>query len=102
MRVEYRPKNGEWATAAFFTKMPGEFTVTPQTAGQPETEHVRGIFIKKNEPVGVPSADYPLTVSKGGNASVNERAFSWTGESTLHYCRVSVNERSAFPRRNVA
>lgn len=63
MRLEYRPKNGEWATAAFFTKMPGEFTVTPQTAGQPETGHVRGVFIKKNEPVGVPSADYPVTVS---------------------------------------
>jgi hypothetical protein len=63
MRVEYRPKNGDWATAAFFTKMPGEFAVTPQTPGNPETGHVRGIFIKKNELVGVPSADYPVTVS---------------------------------------
>jgi hypothetical protein len=63
MRIEYRRSGGEWVTAAFFTKTPGEFTVTPQTPGQPETGHVRGIFIKKNEPVGVPSADYPVTVS---------------------------------------
>jgi len=58
-----RPKNGEWTTAAFFTKLPGGFTVSPQTPGNPETGHVRGILIKKNEPVGNPSPDYPVTVS---------------------------------------
>ena len=63
MRVEYRPKNGNWTTAAFFTKLPGSFVVTPQTAGDPETGHVRGILIKKNEPVGNPSPEYPVTVS---------------------------------------
>jgi hypothetical protein len=63
MRVEYRPKNGNWTTAAFFTKMPGDFTVQPQTPGNPETGHVRGILIKKNEPVGNPSPEYPVTVS---------------------------------------
>jgi hypothetical protein len=63
MRVEYRPKNGEWVTAAFFTKLPGDFTVMPQTPGAPESGHVRGILIKKNESVGNPSPEYPVTVS---------------------------------------
>jgi len=63
IRIEYRPKNGDWTTAAFFTKLPGNFVVTPQTPGNPETGHVRGILIKKNEPVGNPSAEYPVTVS---------------------------------------
>jgi len=63
MRVEYRPKNGNWTTAAFLTKLPGNFTVTPQTPGDPETGHVRGVLIRKNEPVGNPSPEYPVTVS---------------------------------------
>jgi len=63
MRIEYRPKNGNWTTAAFFTKLPGNFVVTPQTPGNPETGHVRGILIKKNEPVGNTSPEYPVTVS---------------------------------------
>ena len=63
MRVEYRPKNGSWTTAAFFTKLPGDFTVQPQTPGDPETGHVRGILLKKNVPVGNPSPEYPVTVS---------------------------------------
>jgi hypothetical protein len=63
MRVEYRPKNGEWALAGFFTNMPNQFTVMPQTPGEPELGYVRGVFIKKSVPVGLPSADYPVTVS---------------------------------------
>lgn len=63
MRVEYRAKNGEWTLAGFFTNMPNQFTVTPQTPGQPEIGYVRTVFIKKSQPVGLPSPEYPVTVS---------------------------------------
>lgn len=63
MRVEYRARNGEWALAGFFTNMPNQFTVTPQTPGNPEVGYVRGVFIRKSQPVGLPSAEYPVTVS---------------------------------------
>ena len=63
MRVEYRARNGEWALAGFFTNMPNQFTVTPQTPGEPEVGYIRGVFIRKSQPVGLPSAEYPVTVS---------------------------------------
>ena len=63
MRVEYRAKSGEWKLAGFFTNMPNQFTVTPQTPGAPEIGYVRGVFIKKSLPVGVSSPEYPVTVS---------------------------------------
>ena len=63
MRVEYRAKDGEWTLAGFFTNMPNQFTVTPRTPGAPEIGYVRGVFIKKSQPVGLPSAEYPVTVS---------------------------------------
>jgi len=63
MRVEYRAKNGEWTLAGFFTNLPNSFTVSPQTPGNPEVGYVRGVFIKKSLPVGLPSPDYPVTVS---------------------------------------
>ena len=63
MRVEYRARNGEWALAGFFTNMPNQFTVSPQTPGNPEVGYVRGTYIKKSQPVGLPSPEYPVTVS---------------------------------------
>jgi hypothetical protein len=63
MRVEYRPKNGEWELAGFFTNMPNQFTVSPQTPGAPEMGYVRGVFIRKSLPAGNPSPEYPVTVS---------------------------------------
>jgi len=63
MRVEYRTKNGEWTLAGFFTNMPNQFTVSPQTPGAPELGYVRGVYIKKSLPVGIPSPEYPVTVS---------------------------------------
>ena len=62
MRVEYRAKNGEWILAGFFTNMPNQFTVTPQTPGAPELGYVRGVFIKKSVPFGNPSPEYPVTM----------------------------------------
>lgn len=63
MRVEYKRSGGSWITAAFLTKTPGEFTVTPQTPGDPESGHVRAVFTKKNEQFGNFSPEYPITVS---------------------------------------
>ena len=63
MRVEYRAKNGNWTLAGFFTNMPNQFVVSPQSPGEPEVGHVRGVFIKKNQPIGNPSPEYPVTVS---------------------------------------
>ena len=63
MRVEYRAKNGEWTLAGFFTNMPNQFTVSPQTPGEPEIGYVRGTYIRKSQPVGLPSPEYPVTVS---------------------------------------
>jgi len=63
MRVEYRAKNGEWTLAGFFTNMPNQFTVSPQTPGEPEIGYVRGTYIRKSQPVGLPSTEYPVTVS---------------------------------------
>jgi hypothetical protein len=66
MRVEYK-RNGAsgsvWSNAAFLTKLPAEFTITPQTPGEPESGHIRAVFIKKNEEFGQFSPEYPITVS---------------------------------------
>jgi hypothetical protein len=64
MRVEYQRVGATaWNIAAFLTKMPGSFTVTPQTPGEPENGRVRAVFIKKNEQFGEFSPEYPVTVS---------------------------------------
>jgi len=63
MRVEYRAKNGSWTLAGFFTNMPNQFVVSPQSPGEPEVGHVRGVFIRKSLPIGNPSPEYPVTVS---------------------------------------
>lgn len=64
IRVEYQ-RNGAsgWSLAAFLTKMPGEFTITPATTGEPEAGRIRAIFIKKNAETGSFSPEYPVTVS---------------------------------------
>lgn len=64
MRIEYQ-RNGTntWPPVGFFTKMPGEITITPATPGQPEAGRVRAIFVQKNADVGNYSPEYPVTVS---------------------------------------
>jgi len=63
LRVEYARKGGSFSPVAFLTNTPGGFQITPETPGEPETGHVRAVFIKKNEEYGNYSADYPVTVS---------------------------------------
>ncbi len=63
LKVEYKPNGGNWASAAFLTKTPGEFTVTAQTPNQPESGHIRAISIKNNDEFGNFSPEYPVTVS---------------------------------------
>ncbi len=63
LRVEYAPKGGAFKTVAFLTNTPGGFQITPLAAGQPETGHIRAVFIKKDAEFGNYSADYPVTLS---------------------------------------
>jgi hypothetical protein len=63
MRVEYAPKGGSFSTVAFLTNTPGGFQITPANPNQPETGHIRAVFIKKNADFGNYSPDYPVTVS---------------------------------------
>lgn len=63
MRVEYAPKGGQFRTVAFLTNTPGGFSISPATPGQPESGHIRAVYIKKNEEFGNFSADYPVTLS---------------------------------------
>ena len=64
LRVEYQRKGSDaWNIAAFLTKMPGEFTITPATPSQPESGRIRAVFIKKNTEFGNFSPEYPITVS---------------------------------------
>jgi hypothetical protein len=62
LRVEYAPKGGNFAPVAFLTNTPGSFTVIPAVPGEPESGHIRAVFIKKNEEIGSYSADYPVTL----------------------------------------
>ncbi len=45
-------QGGAWTLAAILTSSPGVFSIDPQVAGQPEQIELRGIMLKKNEPVG--------------------------------------------------
>lgn len=64
LRVEYQRKGASGFTpVAFLTKLPAEFTVTPQTAGEPETGVVRAVFMEKNVETGNFSPQYPITIS---------------------------------------
>lgn len=46
-----------------FDKPPAVMTITPKTAGEPETGHLRAFHLKDNEPIGQPSPDYTVTLS---------------------------------------
>lgn len=63
LRVEYAPKGGQFATVAFLTNTPGGFQITPANPNQPESGHIRAVFIRRNEEIGNYSADYPVTLS---------------------------------------
>jgi len=64
LRVDYQRKGSDaWALAAFFTKLPGEFAIAPQTPGSPESGRIRGVYIKNNAEFGILSPEYPITVS---------------------------------------
>jgi hypothetical protein len=64
IRIEYR-KSGTttWVLVMFLTNLPAEVTVTPSVDGQPETGDIRGTFYRKNQPYGVPSPNYAVTLS---------------------------------------
>lgn len=64
MRFDYQRKGASaWLPVAFLTKLPAEFTITPQTAGEPETGVVRAVLLKNNQEVGQFSPLYPVTIS---------------------------------------
>ena len=64
LRFEYqRAGSTTWNIAAFVTKLPAEFTITPATPGEPENGRIRAIFIKKNDEYGSWSPEYAVTVS---------------------------------------
>jgi|CXWL01.1.fsa_nt_gi hypothetical protein len=64
MRIEYqRAGSTAWNIAAFATKMPANFTISPATPGQPENGRIRAIFIQKNADFGSYSPEYPVTIS---------------------------------------
>lgn len=64
MRIEYqRQGQASWNIAAFVTKMPASFTISPAEAGLPENGRIRAIFIVKNQDFGNYSPEYPVTIS---------------------------------------
>ena len=62
MRIEYRPKGGNYSTAAYFTNTPGSIQITPGTPGEPESGTIRAVYLKKNAEYGEFSPEYPVTV----------------------------------------
>lgn len=65
VRVEFQRKGAaNFAMIGVLTSLPGELTISPQTAGEPEAGHIRAIFLKKNQPDGDYSPEYPVTVSQ--------------------------------------
>jgi hypothetical protein len=64
IRIEYQRKGSDvWALAAFLTRLPGEFVITPNTPGDAESGRIRAVYIKASEPFGQFSPEYPITVS---------------------------------------
>ncbi|MBX3294257.1 MAG: hypothetical protein KF762_00860 [Acidobacteria bacterium] len=65
VRVEYRRKGGpSWTTAGVLTNLPSEITIAPQTPGEPESGHIRAIYLIKNTPEGDYSPEYPITIDE--------------------------------------
>lgn len=63
LRIDYQPNGSTaWQLAAFLTKLPGEFVISPQADGQPEQGRVRGVYIRSNAEYGQFSPEYPVTV----------------------------------------
>lgn len=64
MRFDYQRKGASGFTpVAFLTKLPAEFTITPQAQGEPETGVIRVVLMKNNEEIGQASPLYPITIS---------------------------------------
>ena len=64
MRFDYQRKGASgWTQVAYATKLPIEFTITPQTPGEPETGVIRVRLMKNNQVVGEFSPNYPITIS---------------------------------------
>lgn len=64
IRIEYQRKGSDvWTMAAFLTKLPGEFAITPQTPGTPESGRIRAVYIKNSDTFGQYSPEYSVTVS---------------------------------------
>jgi hypothetical protein len=63
VRVEYWAKDASIPQVDKFTKFPAVMTIYPKTAGEPEAGRVRATLLKDNEPVGLPSPEYPVTLS---------------------------------------
>lgn len=64
IRIDYQRKGSDvWVLVAFLTKLPGEFAITPQTPGAPESGRLRGVYIKNNSEYGQFSPEYPITLS---------------------------------------
>ena len=64
LRIDYQRKGSDaWQLAAFLTKLPGEFAISPATPGQPEQGRIRAVYIKASEQFGQFSPEYPVTVS---------------------------------------
>jgi len=63
LRIDYQ-RNGTtaWVLAAYLTKVPGEFAITPATPGQPEQGRFRGSYIKDSEQFGQFSPEFPVTL----------------------------------------
>lgn len=65
VRIEYQRKGGAgFVMIGILTSLPGEITITPMTPGEPETGMIRAIYLKKNEPFGDYSPNYPVTLSE--------------------------------------
>jgi len=64
IRAEYlRKGTTTWLPAAFLTRLPGEFAITPHTAGEPESGSLRFRLIKDNKPYDQFSTIYPVALS---------------------------------------
>lgn len=63
VRVEYARTGDNFAPVAFLTNTPGGFQITHATPNQPETGHIRAVFIKRNADFGNYYASYPVTIS---------------------------------------
>jgi hypothetical protein len=62
IRVEYLKKGSTIPQTFFLNKLPGEITLIPTQAGEPETGQFRAVFFEDNADVGEWSPNYALTI----------------------------------------